>query len=132
MSEPRYGLTRNLGPAGFEDVRRRVAEALGKEGFGVITEIDVQETLKRKLGADFRRYLILGACNPALAQQALGADPAIGLLLPCNVVLYENDDREVVVHIGRPTVLFEVVEHPRAQELARDVEGRMERAIAAI
>ncbi len=132
MSEPGYGFTRNLGHADFDTVRQRVAAALGTEGFGVITEIDVKATLKKKLGVDFRNYGILGACNPALAQQALTADPAIGLLLPCNVVVYETDDHDVVVHIGRPTVLFEVVEHPAARDLAKDVEGRMRRVIAAI
>jgi uncharacterized protein (DUF302 family) len=132
MEEPRYGLTRNLGQVDFDAARERVGAALGTEGFGVITEIDVQATLKQKLGADFRRYRILGACNPALAQRALTADPAIGLLLPCNVVLYETDERDAVVHIGRPSVLFEVVEHPEARELAADVEGRMRRVLAAI
>jgi len=132
MSEPRYGFTRNLGPVNFDAAKERIAAALASEGFGVLTEIDVQATLKKKLGADFRQYRILGACNPALARQALTADPAIGLLLPCNVVLYESDDHDVVVHIGRPTVLFEVVDDPGAQEMARDVEGRVQRAIAAI
>ena len=83
------GISRNV-DAGFDDAVKRVREALQKEGFGVLTEIDVKETFKKKLDADFRKYLILGACNPPFAHRALTKDLEIGLLLPCNVVVYEN------------------------------------------
>ena len=83
--------------ASYDEAIARVPEALKSEGFGVLTEIDVRETLKKKLGADFRRYKILGACNPPLAHQALQTELDIGAMLPCNVVVYEGDDRRAVV-----------------------------------
>ncbi|MFO8071326.1 MAG: DUF302 domain-containing protein [Polyangia bacterium] len=132
MGNPAYGLTANLGRTDFSAARERVAAALKDEGFGVLTEIDVRATLKQKIDVDFRDYLILGACNPPLAHRALSADPAIGLLLPCNIVIYRNDAEEIVVQIGRPTALFTVVDAPGADQLAAEVEDRMRRVIAAL
>ena len=88
--------------ASFDETLARLPEALKSEGFGILTEIDVTETLKKKLGVDFRRYRILGACNPPLAHQALSTDLAIGTMLPCNVVVYEADGGGSVVHAIDP------------------------------
>ena len=85
-----YGISREIG-VDFEEAVSRARESLQKEGFGVLTEIDVKDTLRRKLDLEFRRYIILGACNPPLAHRALGLDLQVGLLLPCNVIVYEND-----------------------------------------
>src|SRR5579859_6001230 len=82
---------------GFDEVLARLPEALQGEGFGIITQIDIQETFKAKLGVDFRRYRIFGACNPSFAHTALQKDPRVGVLLPCNVVLYEKDDGKAVI-----------------------------------
>ena len=93
----------------LEEIKPRVIDALKEQGFGVLTEIDVQQTMKRKLGVDYKPYLILGACNPKFAHRALTADEGIGLLLPCNVVLRQDDDG-VFVSIQDPEVMFSVVD----------------------
>ncbi len=87
---------------GFDDAVARLPEVLQAEGFGVITQIDLQQTFKAKLGVDFRRYRIFGACNPSFALQAVLADPHVGLLLPCNVVLYERDDKAAILGVINP------------------------------
>jgi uncharacterized protein (DUF302 family) len=101
----------------FAEVRAQVVDALKAQGFGVLTEIDVQKTLKEKLGAEMEPYVILGACNPQLAQQALDADRAIGLLLPCNVVLRQGNG-DVQVSILDPRTMFEVVDAQTQAKLA--------------
>ena len=116
----------------MEAVRSRVAEALQDEGFGVLTEIDVAATLKKKIGVDRKPYLILGACNPALANQALNADPDIGLLLPCNVVLREEDDGAVTVAFMDPAAVLGLVNKEGVAELAGEVRGRLERVRDAL
>ncbi len=128
---PDYGLTRNLGKISFEDAVSRTTEALGEEGFGVLTEIDVKATMKKKLDVDMDEYLILGACNPGLAHEAIQAEQPIGLLLPCNVILVRDGD-EVTVSAVRPSKMFEVVEKPGMEEIADDVEKRLERVIESI
>ena len=101
----------------FADVKARVVDALKAQGFGVLTEIDVQKTLKEKLGAEMEPYLILGACNPQLAHRALEADRSIGLLLPCNVVL-RQEDGDVLVSILDPKTMFEVTDAQTQSDLA--------------
>jgi uncharacterized protein (DUF302 family) len=121
-----YGFYVTL-PGPLEAVQGRVVEALKEEGFGVLTEIDVQATLKAKLGVERRPYRILGACNPALANRALEADPDIGLLLPCNVVVQEQEDGQVRVGFMDPATVLNLVEQPGVDELAGEVRGRLER-----
>ena len=113
----------------FEDAIERVTESLKKEGFGVLTEIDVKATLKKKMDVDFRKYRILGACNPALANRALQADESIGLLLPCNVVVYEDDDGTVVSAI-EPLMMVDL--SPGVQDIADEAHDALERAIQTV
>lgn len=129
--DPAYGYTRHLDGVSFDDARARVTEALKAQGFGVLTEIDVKATMKAKLNRDFRRYVILGACNPELAHRALGTDLAVGLLLPCNVCLWEEDGG-TVVSIAKPAAMFEVVKNPALQPLVGEVDQRLSRAIEQI
>jgi uncharacterized protein (DUF302 family) len=124
-----YVLTRELPETGYDDAVQRVTALLAEEGFGVLTEIDVQATLKKKLGVDFRRYVILGACNPPLAHRALEAEPHIGALLPCNVVVMEGDAGGSVVSAFRPTTGFQLVGNPSISGIAEEVEARIRRVL---
>ena len=124
-----YGYTRTLAGASFEEAVERTTSALKAEGFGVLTTIDVKDTLKKKLGEDFRKYVILGACNPKLAHAALEMEPGIGLLLPCNVVLAQDGD-DVLVSAASPKALFSVAEKTAdLQAIAEDAEQRLRRVI---
>ncbi len=125
-----YGFRKSL-EAPFERVKARLTEALKREGFGVLTEIPIQEKLKEKLGVDFPRYHILGACHPPSAYRALQAEQDIGLLLPCNVILYEKEGRTVLAVI-RPTVAMKTVDNPGLGALAAEVEERLKRAFDAV
>lgn len=114
----------------YEEAFARLPEALKKEGFGIITQIDIQETFKAKLNIDFRRYRIFGACNPSLAYAALQKDPRVGVLLPCNVVLYEKDDGKAVIGAVDPMqTLGGSGEGGALADLARDVAARLERVL---
>lgn len=132
MSGHAYGFGTKLRDVAFDDIVTRVVEALEAEGFGVLTEIDVQKTLKEKLDVEFRRYRILGACAPPLAKQALEAEPEIGLLLPCNVVVQDADGGEVAVSVIDPKAMFELVENDGVQPIAEEVEARLRRVVAAL
>lgn len=118
-------------PGTISDIRPRVEDALRSEGFGVLTEIDVQATMKAKLGVEQAPYLILGACNPLLAHRALDADPSVGVLLPCNVVLRE-DGAETIVEAMDPLAVLGVVQAPAIEAVARDAAERLIRVIAAL
>ncbi|MBW9266538.1 MAG: DUF302 domain-containing protein [Candidatus Thiodiazotropha sp. (ex. Lucinisca nassula)] len=116
----------------LERVETRVVEALKNEGFGVLTEIDVQATMKMKLGIDKRPYKILGACNPSLANQAIDAEPDIGLLLPCNVVIRQEENGGITVAFMDPVAVLQLVEGEKIADMARDVKSRLERVRDAL
>ena len=125
-----YGMSSSVNGS-MDEVKGKVVAALKAQGFGILTEIDVQKVLKEKLGVDFEPYLILGACNPGFAHQALSADRSIGLLLPCNVVLRQNGDK-VDVCIQDPEVMFSVVEVEANSDLANlpgEVKQRLQTAL---
>lgn len=130
-NDPAYGHTVHLSDMPFDEARARITEALKSEGFGILTEIDVASTLKSKLDLNFRRYVILGACNPHLAHRALEAELGIGLLLPCNVCVWEEDGG-TVVSIARPEVLFEMVNRDDIQPIAQEAEQRLRRALGKL
>ncbi len=113
----------------FDDAVERVTEALKGEGFGVLTEIDVAGTLKKKLGKEMRPYKILGACNPQLASRALEAEPSIGLLLPCNVVVRELEAGRSRVEFMDPNAVLELVGRPEIADLAGEVRARLDRVL---
>ena len=128
QTDPTYGYTAHLPAVSFEDARSRITDALKQQGFGILTEIDVTATLKAKLNLEFRRYLILGACNPQLAHRALEAELGIGLLLPCNVCVWE-DDGGSVVSIARPDAMFDIVKNGALQAVAREAGQRLRLAL---
>jgi uncharacterized protein (DUF302 family) len=125
-----YGFSREV-PLTYEKALERVTEELKKEGFGVLTTIDVRETLKNKLGVDFGKYVILGACNPPLAHRALQAEEQIGLLLPCNVIVYERRGATVVAAFD-PMVMAEMSDKPELRAIAAEVKGKLARAVGAV
>lgn len=128
-----YGMTRRFQNVSLAAVRENVVDALKKEGFGVLTEIDVQGTLAKKLDVKTAPYVILGACNPQLAHRALGEEPALGLLLPCNVVVAQDGD-EVVVSAASPRAMFSLVgdASPAVRAVADEAEGKLRRALDAL
>jgi uncharacterized protein (DUF302 family) len=132
MADLDYGFKKTL-PLSMEDADRRVREELQKEGFGILTEIDVKATLKKKLDVDFRPYKILGACNPALAHQALSVETDVGLLLPCNVIVYAGGEEGTsVVGVLDPKVQLGVTGRTDIDDLADDVRSRMRRVLEAL
>ena len=132
MDETRYGLRIEI-PESFERAVEGASAALKAEGFGVLTTIDVRQTLKQKLDRDFRKYVILGACNPSLADRALQAELEIGLLLPCNVVVYElSPGRSAVSAMAPLTALSIAGDTPELQAVAKEADARLRRALTAL
>jgi uncharacterized protein (DUF302 family) len=125
-----YGFSKVLSIP-FEQAIEKVTEELKKEGFGVLTTIDVRETLKKKLDVDFKKYVILGACNPPFAFKALQAEEEIGLLLPCNVIVYEKNGSTAVA-IFDPIVMTQVIDNPGVQPIAEEVRMRLQRVLAGL
>jgi uncharacterized protein (DUF302 family) len=125
-----YGFTKEL-DIPYATVIKLVREALKKEGFGVLTEIDVKEKMKEKLGLDMRKYIILGACSPTNAYKAILAEENIGLMLPCNVIVYEKGSK-TVLSVVRPTVAMQMVDNVELQKIAEIVEGQLKKAFDAI
>lgn len=115
----------------YEQALEKVTEALKEEGFGVLTKIDVKATLKEKLDADFRKYVILGACNPPLAHRALSANLEVGLLLPCNVIVYEEGTGSVVKFMD-PVAMLGIVSRPEIESVAEEARTRLERVAKAL
>jgi uncharacterized protein (DUF302 family) len=131
FGDPAYGVTRHLSNTTIEQARPAVESALKAQGFGVLTEIDVKATMKKKLDADVPPYLILGACNPSLAHQALGAEAPIGLLMPCNVVLAEEPGGVAVSAVNTAS-LFRLVGRPEVEPLAKQVNEKLAAALESI
>jgi uncharacterized protein (DUF302 family) len=124
-----YYFEKELSNASFDEAIQKVTEELKKVGFGVLTEIDIQKTFKNKLNVDFRKYRILGACNPAFAHRALQSDMHVGTMLPCNVVVMENDDGSITVSVVDPVSSMLAVEHAEVKEIAREVQKKMQMVI---
>ena len=132
MIDVTYGFTKTLAKTSLNDARQKIEAALKEQGFGILTEIDVKATMKKKLDVDFRPYVILGACNPPIAHKALSAEPGIGLLLPCNVVVAETDEGDAVVSVVNPREMFKVVNNDSILPLADEVEAKLKAALDAI
>jgi uncharacterized protein (DUF302 family) len=126
-----FGIQKTL-DIGFDDALARVPEALKAEGFGVLTEIDVQQTLKKKLDVDFRRYRILGACNPPFAHKALEHSLDVGMLMPCNVIVYEADDGRAVVSAVDPMQTLAAQGDPEMRPLADAVQQKLKKVIESL
>ena len=132
MQETKYGLRVEL-PISYEQAVERATAALKEQGFGVLTTIDVKQTLKQKLNRDFRKYVILGACNPPLADRALHTELEIGLLLPCNVIVYElAPDRSAVSAMAPLAALGIVGDNPDLQAVAREADARLRSVLTVL
>jgi uncharacterized protein (DUF302 family) len=125
-----YGFSKTV-DLSFEDTINKVTEELKKEGFGVLTTIDVKDTLKTKIDVDFKNYTILGACNPPFAHKALLAEEEIGLLLPCNVIVYEKEDKSAVSFFN-PALMTKVVENEALNPIADEVKEKLQRVYDSI
>ena len=125
-----YGFSKAVDMS-FEQAIEKVTDELKKEGFGVLTSIDVKETLKQKINVDFKKYTILGACNPPIAHKALQEEEELGLLLPCNVVVYEKDNK-TQVSIFDPMVMTWIIENENMKPIATEVQERLQRVLKAI
>lgn len=126
-----YGLRTTINVP-YEEAIEKTTAALKEEGFGVLTEIDVKATLKKKLDVDFRRYVILGACNPPLAHQALTNELEIGLLLPCNVIVYETDEGQSTVSVVNPIAMMGVTENEALHNVANEAQARLSRVMQSL
>ncbi len=127
-----YYFAKTLKATGFDDAITRATAALKDEGFGILTEIDVKATMKKKLDRDFREYRILGACNPTMAWEALQAEDRIGTMLPCNVIVQQRDNGDVEVAAVDPVASMQAVDNPALAGVAADVRARLRRVIDAL
>jgi uncharacterized protein (DUF302 family) len=125
-----YGYTRQINMS-YERVLERIKEELQKEGFGILSEIDVKATIKKKLNIDFDKYVILGACNPPFTHKALQAERQVGLFMPCNVIVYENDGK-TFVSAALPTVTMSLINNPKLAEIGPQVESKLKKAVDAV
>lgn len=123
-----YSKTTNLS---FEQAIEKITEELKKEGFGILTEIDVKETLKKKLNLDFKKYKILGACNPPIAYKALQIEEELGLMLPCNVIVYEKNDKNVV-SVFNPMIMTQLLDSKEMETIAEEVKGKLLAALERV
>jgi uncharacterized protein (DUF302 family) len=128
MEKTPYGFRKTV-KLSYEDAIEKVTQALKKEGFGILTQIDVKDTLKKKLSVDFRKYVILGACNPPFAYQALQAETEIGLLLPCNVIVYQDNSGNTVVSAIDPESAMGRINNPKLKEIAAQVGTKLKAVI---
>ena len=131
MEKTGYGFRKELSIS-YQEAIKKVTEALKREGFGILTEIDVQAVLKKKLNVDFRPYLILGACNPPLAYQSLRAEREIGLLLPCNVIVYQGDSGKIVVSAIDPVAAMGMIENEKLRQTASQVAQKLTKVIESL
>ena len=131
MKQTGYAFSKTV-PMDFDAAVEKVTEELKKEGFGILTEIDVKETLKKKLDVDFRPYVILGACNPPYAYKALQAEEQIGLMLPCNVIVYVNEAGETVVAAIDPIASMQAVDNQELGEVASTIQGKLKSVIERV
>jgi len=125
-----YGFTKEIDRP-FEEAEQIVSEELKKGGFGILTKIDVKEKFKEKLGLDFKKYVILGACNPPSAHKAILAEENIGLMLPCNVIVYEKENK-TVISIIKPTVAMQTIENEELKQIAEEVETKLKNIFDSI
>ena len=125
-----YGFSKTV-DLPFEQTIEKVTEELKKEGFGVLTTIDVKETLKKKIDVDFKKYTILGACNPPIAHKALQTEEELGLLLPCNVIVYEKDDK-TIVSMFDPMLMTDIIKNEQMEPIAKEVKEKLQRVLAEI
>jgi len=129
LEQTNYGFSKVV-ILGYEEAIEKVTEELKKEGFGVLTEIDVKETLKKKLDVEFKPYKILGACNPPFAYKSLQAEEQIGLMLPCNVIVYVNDSSETVVAAINPIASMQAVKNDKLGEVAEVIQSKLQKVIS--
>jgi uncharacterized protein (DUF302 family) len=129
MEQTNYGFSKVVN-IGYQEAIEKVTEELKKEGFGVLTEIDVKETLKKKLDVEFKPYKILGACNPSFSYKSLQAEEQIGLMLPCNVIVYVNDSSETVVAAINPIVSMQSVKNDKLDEVAETIQSKLKKVIS--
>lgn len=127
-----YFIAKNITDQSFDAIRQKTEEALKSEGFGILTEIDIQATMKKKLDKEYKPYLILGACNPVFADKVLQSEPNIGALLPCNVTIRETDTGDIEVAIMDPSAAMAAVDNPAIEPLAGEVKEKLLRALESI
>jgi len=131
MEKTQYGFRKTL-KIPYDEAIEKVTQALKEQGFGILTQIDVKDTLKKKLNVDFRKYIILGACNPPFAYQSLQAETEIGLLLPCNVIVYEDNSSNTAVSAIDPESAMSMIDNPKLKQIAVQVSTKLKAVIESL